>query len=64
MSDSQEQWWSDDPNAPKITHVLYFREKATFAGSLIGSILYGMRGLPVAYLHVRLSRSLGLFDLF
>ena len=64
MSDSQEQWWPDNPNAPKITHILYFQEKATYAGSVIGSILYGTRGLLVAYLHARLSRSLGLFGSF
>ena len=46
MPDSQEQSWSDDPNAPKITHYLYFREKAGFAGYLIGSILYGTLKVP------------------
>ena len=64
MSDSQEQWWPDNPNAPKITHILYLQEKATYAGSIIGSILYGMRGFLAAYLHVRLSPSLGLFGSF
>lgn len=43
MSDSQGQPWSDNPNAPKITHEQYFREKANFAGTLIGAILYGRR---------------------
>ena len=33
--------WSDNPNAPKIPYYLYVDEKATFAGTLIGSILYG-----------------------
>jgi len=41
MSDSQEQPWSDNPNAPKIPYDLYFGEKATFAGILIGSMFYG-----------------------
>ena len=42
MSDSQEQPWSDDPDAPNISHRLYFDEKAYSAGLLISSILYGM----------------------
>ena len=53
MSDSEGQLWPDNPNAPKITYGLYFREKANFAGFLIGSILYGTRG-PLAYLRVGL----------
>jgi len=39
--DSQEHPWSDDPGAPKIPYYLYSSEKATFAGFLIGAILYG-----------------------
>jgi hypothetical protein len=38
---SDEQSWSDNPNAPKIPYDLYFGEKARFAGLLVGSILYG-----------------------
>ena len=41
MSDSQQNPWSNNPNAPKIPRALYLEEKATFAGTLIGSILYG-----------------------
>ena len=41
MSSSQEQPWSDDPNTPKIPYGLYFAEKTSFAGVLIGPILYG-----------------------
>ena len=41
MSNAQEQPWSNDPDAPKITHHLYASEKATLAGIFIGSILYG-----------------------
>ena len=42
MSDSQEsQPWSDNPNAPNISHYVYFLEKIWFAGNLITSILYG-----------------------
>ena len=37
------QPWSDNPNAPNITYSVYFAEKATFAGMLISSILYGER---------------------
>ena len=41
MSDAQTKPWSDNPNAPKIPYDLYFAEKASFAGTLIASILYG-----------------------
>ena len=41
MSDPQDKPWSDNPNAPKIPYDLYFGEKATFAGILIGSMFYG-----------------------
>ena len=37
----QHKLWSDNPNAPKIPYILYFNEKANFAGSLVTSILYG-----------------------
>lgn len=46
MSDSQEQSWSDNPNAPKIPPLLYIWEKAYFAGALLGTILYGTREIP------------------
>ena len=46
MSDTHERPWSDSPNAPKIPYDLYFREKANFAGYLIGAILYGTPRLP------------------
>ena len=41
MSDFQQRPWSDDLNAPKISYLVYFVEKSSFAGILIGSILYG-----------------------
>ena len=40
MFDPQENW-SDNPNAPKISHTVHFSEKAWVAGNLISSILYG-----------------------
>jgi len=43
---SQEQPWSDSPGAPKIPYYLYLSEKATFAGFLIGAILYGAHEEP------------------
>ena len=52
MPDSQEQRWSDNPNAPKIPYPLYAEEKADFAGMLIASILYGTPKTP-SPLHVR-----------
>jgi hypothetical protein len=42
MSDSSQKSWSDNPNAPQIPYDLYFREKATFAGEIIGAIFYGL----------------------
>lgn len=42
MSDSQYKPWSNNPNAPKLTYPMYLEEKAYFAGTLIGSMLYGM----------------------
>lgn len=42
MSNSAEKPWSDNPNAPQIPHILYFAEKASFAGALIGIIFYGI----------------------
>ena len=53
MSDSQGEPWSDNPNAPRIPYQVYFREKTSFAGSLIGAILYGTPKTP--YLHICLS---------
>ena len=53
MSDSQEQPWSDNPNAPSISRRLYFDKKAYFAGLLISSILYGTPNIP--YLRARQS---------
>lgn len=41
MSDSQEQPWSDNPNAPMIPLITYHNEKAWFAGTLASFILYG-----------------------
>ena len=41
MFDPQGAPWSDNPNAPKIPYNLYLEEKASFAGILISSMLYG-----------------------
>ena len=38
--------WSDNPNAPDIPYFQYVDEKIVFAGTLIGSILYGTRRTP------------------
>jgi len=46
MSDSQEQPWSNNPNAPKIPHLVYLAEKNLFAGTLISAILYGTHKQP------------------
>ena len=46
MFDSQQNLWSNNLYAPKIAYALYFREKANFAGFLIGSILYSTSKTP------------------
>ena len=63
MLDSPEQPRSDNPNAPRIPQDLYFREKAGFAGYLIGSILYGTLEAPLTDASIH-PCSLGLFGLF
>ena len=45
--------WTPNPNAPSITYLLHFSEKAYFAGTIISSMLYGARR-PL-HPHVRLS---------
>ena len=46
MSDSQLNPWSDRPDAPNIPYDLYSAEKATFAGNIVCSILYGTPKTP------------------
>ena len=41
MSDPSGALWSDNPNAPHISSLLYTGEKQYFAGQLIGIISYG-----------------------
>ena len=45
--------WSDNPNAPDIPYFQYVDEKIVFAGTLIGSILYGTRRTPTPHLSTR-----------
>ena len=59
MSDSWEQPWSNNYDAPLILKYEYTEEKVILAGSFIGSILYG----TPARKFVDLS-SLRLFGLF
>ena len=47
MSGSQEMPWPNNPNAPTIPYDVYFKEKASFAGLLISSILYGTCEMPL-----------------
>ena len=42
MSGSQKDLWSDNPNAPRISHSLYIAEKANFAGVSLGIASYGI----------------------
>ena len=41
MYDSEQQPWSNNPNAPKIPYHIYNYEKTYLAGILIGAMLYG-----------------------
>ena len=50
MASSSESPWSDNPNAPQIPYLLYFVEKATFAGTLLGAIFYGTPTHVSAYM--------------
>ena len=59
MSDSQQNPWSYNPNAPNITYSTYFLEKAYSAGLSVGWILYGTPAYTSVYL-----RSFCLFGLF
>lgn len=61
MVDAQEQPWSDNPNAPKISHTVYFEEKASYAGILIASMLYGTYRV---FQPTRMSIDVHLFCLF
>ena len=47
MSNSQQTSWSDNPNAPKVSHLEYHYEKAYFAGCFTGLVLYGTRKVPL-----------------
>ena len=56
MSVSQETPWTNNPYAPKISYHLYFGEKSSFAGALVGSMLYGTpKTPPRPHVHIRLS---------
>ena len=41
MSNSSGEPWLDGPSAPRIPYLLRFEEKTSFAGALLGAILYG-----------------------
>jgi hypothetical protein len=41
MSNASVTPWSSNPNAPQIPYSLYFAEKSSFAGAIIGGIFYG-----------------------
>ena len=49
MSNSPEESWSEDPNAPQIPPGLYLAEKEAFAGLLIGTVFYGTPSRASAY---------------
>ena len=46
------QLWSDNPNAPDIPYYQYVDEKFIFAGTLVGSILYGTCKTPPPHIHL------------
>lgn len=41
MVNTSEPLWSNNPNAPRIRFLVYFTEKVTLAGILLGAICYG-----------------------
>jgi hypothetical protein len=45
-----EQSWSNNPYAPQIPYLLYFAEKVTLAGILLGAIFYGTSIYTPVYL--------------
>ena len=49
MSNSSQKAWSDDPYAPQISYPIYLAEKTSFAGELIGTVLYGMQMYTAAH---------------
>lgn len=49
MSSSSEEPWSDKPYAPQIPYLLYFAEKANFAGMFVSSVLYGVSARTGTY---------------
>ena len=50
MSNGSEESWSNNPNAPQISSVVYVAEKELFAGNIISGILYGTPTNAFAYL--------------
>ena len=52
MSDSSEESWSDNPNAPQIPPWLHTFEKVFFASYAVGEILYGMPTCVSFHLHL------------
>ena len=41
MDTSSASPWSGSPNAPRISHPVYFSEKVNFAGFLLSAVFYG-----------------------
>ena len=55
MSDSSEGPWSNNPDTLQIPYLLYLGEKESFAGTLIGSMLYGRPAYQryvIVYIHL------------
>jgi len=50
VSQWYNQPWSDNPRAPQIQKHEYFAEKATLAGNLISTLLYGTPANMFAHL--------------
>lgn len=41
MANPSETPWSNNPNAPQVPSSLHLADKESFAGDVIGTILYG-----------------------
>ena len=58
MSGSEEWYWSNNPNAPKISYYVYVSEKSRIAGVSLSAIVYGMYQIfPYTSRYSRLIRS-------
>jgi hypothetical protein len=49
MSDSSDQSWSNNPNAPQIPYQIHTWEKEYFSGEVLATVAYGTPSYVSAY---------------